>query len=101
MTNGFGNFIKGNTKNHMNVSGLMFLIILILPSFILDMVFIAMWNTGQPWIDFTTSIGLTPNFIAWGFACFILNGFNIFLLCRAIKNNRDSRIAENDDPLNR
>lgn len=98
MTNDFGKFIKGESKNNMNVSGLMFLIVLILPSFILDMVWIGMWLSGQPWINFTSSIGLGQGFAVWGIACFILNGFNIFILCRAMRNNRDPRIAEDDNP---
>lgn len=100
MAKDFEKFIKGKSKNNMNVSGLMFLIILILPSFLLDMVLIALYFSMPSWFNYTSSVGLAPFFTIFGFACFFLNGFNIFFLCRAIKNSRDPRVAENDDPRN-
>lgn len=94
----FANFIKGDSKNNMNVAGLMFLIVMILPSFLLDMVLIFLYFFLPSWFDYTSSTGLAPFFTIFGFACFVLNGFNIFLLCRAIRNSRDPRVAEDDTP---
>ena len=100
MTNDFNKFIRGKTKNNMNSNGLMLLIVLVVPSFILDIYLIAVFLTGKPWFDFALSININPAFGIWFFVCLAFNGFNIFFLTRAMRSNRDTRIEPDENPMN-
>lgn len=88
--------MKGQTRNNQSIFTLGIFIIFILPSFLLDLMWIKMVFSGQPWIDFSNAITLGPYFGYWGFVCLIFNAVFIFIIIRQMRSNKDKRISEDD-----
>jgi len=89
-------FVKGQTRNNQSIFTLGIFIMFIFPSFLLDLMWIKMVFSGQPWIDFITAINIGPYFGLWGFVCLIFNGVFIFIILRQMRSSRDRRVAEDD-----
>lgn len=89
-------FVKGQTRNNQSVERLGIFIVFLLPSFLMDLMWIKMVFSGQPWTDFITAINIGPYFAIWGFICLITNGIFIFIILRQMKSSRDKRVAEDD-----
>lgn len=96
MASNIRKFMKGQTRNNQSIFTLGIFIIFIMPSFLLDLMWIKMVFSGQPWTDFITAINIGPYFGIWGFICLIFNAGFIFIILRQMRSSRDKRISEDD-----
>lgn len=88
----------GKTQNNLNITGLMVLIALTLPSTLLDIVFVfRMFLSIDAWITFTGNINISPDFGLWGLVTLFCNGTMMFILIRSIRSRKDKRIDDNAD----
>lgn len=91
-------FITGKKYNNMNSKGLLFLVTLVTPTLILDIVWVRLYFTGKPWDDLTLSANISPAFGLWGIFSMCCSGLIWFILILSLRNNKQPRIADNDDP---
>lgn len=92
-------FITGKKYNNMNWKGLTVLLILVTPTFILDLVCVRLVLTGKPWNDLVSGVNISPSFGLWIFFSVACSGIMMAILIFSLRNNKNSRISENDDPL--
>lgn len=99
MSNNIRRFLTGKRYNNMNWKGLLVLLLLAFPSFMMDLVVIRLYLSGQAWVNFTSSINIGPYIGIWAVPCAMLSGTMSAILIISIWSIRNPRISRDDDPM--
>lgn len=89
----------GKRKTMVNVSAMLFLIILTVPRLFTDIQLMIMYSSGKPWYDLVCSLGLSCNIGIWDVGVFIADLFLISWVI-AVMRSSDPRIDSNGDEKN-